>query len=132
MKKASYIFEVIRERLQSVEFLEIARINPCDFTRTRLLTCQILILFVLNLLKKSIPKEMISFRKYCKISSISASAVTQARGKLSSVAFVDLNNVLIREFYTENEFRSVNNMDLPLIKQRQKFLWEEDLIFMIS
>lgn len=108
MKKASHIFGVIREQLHSTKFLEICRIRPSDFTRNRFLTCQVLVLFILNLLKKSIPKEMFSFFDYCNLVEVSRSAVTQARSKLSSEAFIYLNDILIREFYTDNTVRTMH------------------------
>lgn len=110
MKKASYIFGILKERLHSSEFLDISRINPRDFTRNRLLTCQILLLFILNLLKKSIPKEMIYFCEYCHIDEVSRSAITQARSKLSPKAFVFLNDILVNEFYTDNKFKTFHGL----------------------
>lgn len=110
MKKASYIFGVMKERLNSLEFLDICRINPCDFTRNRSLTCQIIVLFILNLLRKSIPKELISFCEYCNINEVSRSAVTQARSKLSPQAFIYLNDVLVHEFYTNNSVKTFHGL----------------------
>lgn len=106
MKKASYIFGIMKKHLYSTEFLEICRTNSCDFTRKRFFTCQILILFILNLLKRSIPKELISFCEYCDLNEVSRSAVTQARLKLSPHAFIYLNDILIQEFYTDNVFNT--------------------------
>lgn len=110
MKKASYILDILRKRLQSSEFLEICRINSCDFTRTRFLTCQVVVLFILNLLRKSIPKELFFFCEYCSIHEVTRSAVTQARSKLSSEAFIYLNDTLIHEFYTDNTFKTFQGL----------------------
>lgn len=115
MKKASYLFGIIKERLHSAKFLEICKVSPCDFTRTRVLTCQILVLFILNLLRKSIPKEMISFCEYCDLSEVSRSAISQARLKLSSYAFIYLNDVLVQEFYTDNVFRTFHGLTVLAI-----------------
>src|ERR1700733_6067426 len=124
MKKASYIFGIVRDCLHSTEFAVYCRLNPCDFTRHRFLTCQIILLFILNLLKKSIPKEMISFSEYCEIDDVTRSAVTQARAKLAPGSFVKLNDILIKEFYTDNLVRTFcglivlaidgTTLDLPL------------------
>ena len=100
----------MRRQLHAPEFLDICRANSHAFTRNRLLTCQILILFILNLLKKSIPKEIISFCEYCNINEVSRSAVTQARSKLSPQAFVHLNDILVREFYTDNTFKTFRGL----------------------
>lgn len=110
MKKASYIFGIMRTKLQSPEFLKICRISPKDFTRNRLLTCQVVLLFILNLLKRSIPKEMISFCDYCDMEEISRSAVTQARAKLSACAFIHLNDILVKEFYNDNPIKTFHGL----------------------
>lgn len=110
MKKASYIFGIIKEQFQTSKFLTICRINSRDFTRNRLFTCQVLILFILNLLKKSIPKEIFSFCEYCNINEVSRSAVTQARAKLSPKAYIYLNDILIQEFYTDNPFETFHGL----------------------
>lgn len=115
MKKASYIFEIMREHLHSKKFLEVSRINPCDFCRNRFFKCYTIALFILNLLKKSIPKEMISFCEYCEINEVSRSAVTQARAKLSSEAFIYLNDILTKEFYTDNSFKTLNGLIVTAI-----------------
>lgn len=106
MKKASYIFGILKERLHSPDFVKLCRITPSDFTRNRFLSCQILVLFILNILRKSIPKELISFCEYCNIKEVSRSAITQARSKLAPQAFIYLNDILVDEFYTDNTFKT--------------------------
>lgn len=110
MKKASTIFAVMRKHLLSPKCAELFRINPSDFTRMRSLSCQVVILFILNLLKKSIPKEMISFSKFCSIEEVSRSAFTQARSKLSPQAFIYLNEILVSEFYADNDVKTFHGL----------------------
>lgn len=113
MKKTSYIFGIIKERLHSPEFFNVCRVSRADFTRNRILTCPIIVLFILNLLKKSIPKELFSFREYCNTQEVSRSAITQARSKLSAQGFIYLNNILVHEFYADNAIRTLYGF-LPL------------------
>lgn len=105
MKKASYIFGVMKEYLHSKEFLETCKIGPKAFIRNRLLPYNIIFLFILNLLRTSIPKELNSFCKICELNPTSRPAVTKARAKLTPKAFVAMNKILIQEFYTENSIK---------------------------
>lgn len=106
MKKASYIFGLLRQLLNSKNFLIECRLTPESFSRNRVLNFPVIVLFILNLLKKSIPKEIDSFCDYCHIKEVSRSAVTQARSKISPFVFVNLNNLLVKECYTDNETKT--------------------------
>lgn len=110
MKKASYIFGVMRQQLHSKEFLNTCKIGPMAFLRKRLLPYHVIFLFILNLLKKSIPKELISFCEFCSVGEVSRSAVTQARAKLAPSAFIEMNNILIKEFYNDNFFKTFQGL----------------------
>lgn len=115
MKKASHIFAILRDELHSESLLLSSRLSPKAFVRIRSLTFPIIVSFVLNLLKKSIPKELNNFSKHLQIKRTSRSSVTQARAKFSSHAFVKLNKTLIEEFYSDNHFRTYNNFILLAI-----------------
>lgn len=111
MKKASYIFEKMRRHLHSEEFINNNRIGPRAFLRRRLLCFPVIFLFIFNLLKKSIPKEQIAFCKNCEIREhFSRAAVTKARAKLSPKAFIEMNHVLLKEFYTDNPFKRFHGL----------------------
>jgi hypothetical protein len=106
MKKTSYIFATMREYLYTAEFTALCKMAKTDFVRNRLLSCQVLVLFILNLLKQSIANELIYFCKTVSMNMVTRGAISKARFKLSPQAFVALNNVLLREFYTDNPVRT--------------------------
>lgn len=104
MKKSVRIFEILKLKIHSKNFVEEFKLSPKAFLRCRLLPFPIIFLFILNLLRKSIPKELNSFCKNVKTNKTTRSAITQARAKISSHAFVKLNNILVEEFYKDNDY----------------------------
>lgn len=104
MKKSIRIFEILKSKIHSKEFIQEAKLSSKFFLRQRLLPFPVIFLFILNLLRKSIPKELNSLCKNMKIKKTSRSAISQARDKISSQAFVRLNNILVEEFYKYNDF----------------------------
>lgn len=86
------------------------RIEKTNFTRNRKLTFELLVLFLLNMPKRTLVLELYSFLSYLKgrinkVKDISASAFTQSRQKLSPDIFVGMNQVLLQEYYTDNQER---------------------------
>jgi Transposase DDE domain len=111
MKTTSYIFEKMRQHLHSEDFLNRNRIGPKAFLRRRLLPFSVIFLFIFNLLRNSIPKEQIAFCKNCEVKgNFSRAAVTKARAKLSSKAFIEMNHILLKEFYTDNPFKRFHGL----------------------
>lgn len=116
MKTTSYIFEKMRKHLHSEFFLKNNRISSKSFLRTRILPFPVIFLFILNLLKKSIPKEQIGFCKNCEIKeNFSRAAVTKARAKLLPKAFIEMNHVLLEEFYSDNPFKKFHGLIIMAI-----------------
>lgn len=105
----------MRQYLFSPEFRAECQMNTNDFIRNRLLTCQVLVLFILNLIRRSIAKELISFFETLPLRMISAAAVSKARAKLSPKGFIALNNVLVTEFYTDNPVKTFCNFVVAAI-----------------
>jgi IS4 transposase len=111
MKTASYIFEKMKKHLHSEVFKKNNRIGPTSFLRIRLLPFTVIFLFILNLLRKSIPKERIAFCKNCEIKeNFSRAAVTKARAKISPKAFIEMNHILLKEFYDDNPFKKFHGL----------------------
>jgi hypothetical protein len=108
MKKSVRIFEVLKAKIHDKEFIKENKLTSKAFLRCRLLPFSIVFLLILNLLRRSIPKELNIFCKYFNTSRSTRSAFTQARAKISSKAYVKLNNILVEEFYkdsTVNHFK---------------------------
>lgn len=98
------LFQAINSRLSSLDFMVRHRETGKDFTRDRCLTFIIVVIFLLNLLKRSQQDELDEFFKLLNGTEIARrvvtkSAFTQARKKLKSGAFVELNRVQIDYFY---------------------------------
>jgi len=85
------------------------RKRPQDFTRNCLLTFPILVTFILNLIRKSLQAELNNFIKILPLKPISKQTFSAARLKLCPEIFVELNQDLIKEFYTDNEFKTLFN-----------------------
>lgn len=79
--------------------------RPADFTRNRKLPFQLLVLFMLRKLYKSLALEISEFFSQLDVSwcSLTKSAFTQARQKLSPLFFHDLLQKFNQEFYTDND-----------------------------
>jgi len=75
-----------------------------------------LILFMLNLVKKSLQKELSEFfLKFSKEKNITNSAFCQSRMNLNYTAFVELNDLMISDFYTKSEYKSWKDFRLLAI-----------------
>lgn len=103
-KSPRRIIKSIKGLLYSNDFINKNRVNEKDFTRTRKLPFVSLILFMTNIVKQTVQKELTKFIKTFsdRSSNITKSAFSQSRMKLKPEAFIELNNCLIDEFYTDN------------------------------
>ncbi len=115
MKKSARIIGFLKAKIHTKEFIVECRLSPKAFLRCRLLPFPIIFLFILNLLRKSIPKELNSFSKDLKTGKTTRSAVTQARAKFSALAFIKLNNIFIEEFYKNDDYLTYQNFILLAI-----------------
>ncbi len=104
-KGVEEITQKIKERIEQREFMERHMTSEKHFTRKRKLPFASLVLFMLNLIKSTLQKELTQFiQKFStKHDNITKSAFSQSRLKLKPEAFIELNDVLIEEFYTDND-----------------------------
>lgn len=105
------LLKTLKTRLTSDDFLASHRRSQKDFTRKRCLTFIVVILFLLNMIKRSLQDELDEFFKLLNQDTIAArivtkSAFTQARKKLKYEAFVELNAVQIAYFYEHFEYQT--------------------------
>lgn len=94
----------IRARIFAVDFCARHRLRAADFTRERLLTFPVVMLFLLQKTSKSLQRHLHSFFHQLwpqpNQGSVTGGAWTQARAKLSHTAFIELNQeVLLPCFY---------------------------------
>jgi len=115
-KKSKKFINYIRNQIYSKQFLESNRKSDKDFTRKRKLTFPKIILFMLNSIKKSLQKELTEFfLNFSNEKNITNSAYSQSRMKLNHNAFIELNDGIVKEFYTDNIFDLWNGFRLLAI-----------------
>ena len=98
------LMEHLKSRLFSNDFTNRYRQQAKDFTRERCLTFVVVVIFLLNLLKRSQQDELDEFFKLQKgtqvtVRVVTKSAFTQARKKLKYAAFIELNREQTAYFY---------------------------------
>ena len=89
------LIEILRAKLHDAAFLDRHRVRPQDFTRERQLTFPVLMLFILQKTVKSIHRHLQDFLNDLAAGKlfepVTDGAVSHARAKLKSSAFVELN-----------------------------------------
>jgi Transposase DDE domain len=100
----AHLFSELRTRLESQAFLERHRQRACDFTRKRSLSFGVVILTLLNMLKRALQDELDElFRLFDERDvaerRVTKSAFSQARQKLKHTAFIELNQLQVAHFY---------------------------------
>jgi hypothetical protein len=96
--------ESLRNIIENEDFIKRHRRSANTFVRKRCLTFRIMILLLINMLKGSIQDELDHFFKAVNHNEsfervVTKSAFSQARKNLDHLAFVELNNHLVRTFY---------------------------------
>ncbi len=106
-KRNITIFDVLKERLGSQGLKEIFRRSKSDFTRERKMPFKKVVLFMMNLSRRSLQIELTGFmRSFADgVHNVTSSAFNQNRKKIDPLLFRDLLEVLNTEFYTDNEER---------------------------
>ncbi|NDK57741.1 IS4 family transposase [Pontibacter fetidus] len=106
-KSSEEIIYRVRECFMVDEVEEQYKSRPEDFTRSRILPFKLLVVFMLRRLYKNLALEISEFFKDLAQPqvSLSKSAFTQARQKLSPLFFRNLLHKLHLEFYTDNDER---------------------------
>ena len=104
-KRADKTVIKIKKLIHSKNFLERNRFDNKNFTRKRKMSFVQMIVFMLNLVKQTLQKELTHFIEIIskKDKNITKSAFSQSRMKLKHTAFIELNGVLLEDFYTDND-----------------------------
>jgi len=84
------VITTIKSKTENENFKNQHKTNEKAFKRTRTLTFQSVVFFVLGLVKTSLDFEVIKFKEVAEIEKISASALSQARDKIKYTAFHEL------------------------------------------
>jgi hypothetical protein len=105
------LIESIKSQLFSDEFKDRHRQAKKHFTRKRCLTFTIVVLFLLNMVKRALQDELDEFFRLLNQQDVAArivtkSAFSQARKKLKYEAFVELDHTQVNYFYEHFEYRT--------------------------
>ena len=106
-KQNTGIFNVLKKSLGSQLLKETFRRSKKDFTRERKMPFKKVVLFMMNLSRRSLQIEITSFiRSFGDgVRDVTSSAFNQNRKKIDPLLFRELLQVLNREFYTGNDER---------------------------
>jgi hypothetical protein len=117
MEKGVNILDIIKNRINSIDFMNKSKNSEKDFTRNRKLPFSSLILFMINLIKQTLQKELTNFISLISSSkeNITKSAFCQSRKKLKAEAFIDLNDTLVEAFYKDGNYKKWNEFRLLAI-----------------
>lgn len=112
-KDSRSILEIVRKKIKSKRFLKFSRKNDCSFKRNRKMPFIQLVYFMLNSIKKTLQLELTEYMLcFTKHKNITKSSYCQQRMKLKPEAFIELNDTLVDEFYTNNVFKTWNEFRL--------------------
>ena len=111
MSKDSFlIIEKLREVIFSKEIISDYRMNQQDFTRNRKQPFCRILLFMANLLRKSMVVEIDNFLQYMnskmdfqRVKNFTSSAFVQKRKKIKPEVFKYLSSVITDSFYAEKQ-----------------------------
>lgn len=104
-------FKTLNSRLDEKEYQQAHSHGAGAFTRRRKLTFKHLVVFLMNVVTRSIQKELNHYYKLIKsgdfdLQHVSQGAFTQARAKLKHTAFIELSDRVVDEFYNEAPWMS--------------------------
>lgn len=107
-KNSILIIKKLREEIFSKEIISNYKVNEQDFTRKRKQSFDQVLLFMLNLLRKSMAIEINNFLEYLnskldfqKIESFTSSAFVQKRKKIKPEVFNHLSSVITDNYYMQ-------------------------------
>lgn len=108
-KNSILIIKKLREEIFSKEIIVDYRVNEQDFTRKRKQPFSQVLLFMLNLLRKSMAIEINNFLEYLnsklesqKVENFTSSAFVQKRKKIKPEVFNYLSSVIIDNYYVQS------------------------------
>lgn len=111
-EKRKLIIKSIKRKIFSIKFMKDNRKSDKDFIRKRKMPFPSIILFMINIVKQTLQKELTHFITLIssgKIKNITKSAFSQSRLKLKPEAFIELNDVIVDDIYNKYEVKKWNN-----------------------
>lgn len=121
-KNSILIIKKLREEIFSKEIISAYRVNEQDFTRKRKQPFGQVVLFMLNLLRKSMVIEINNFLEYLnskldsqKVENFTSSAFVQKRKKIKPEVFNYLSSVIIDNYYVQSNENIKRFKDLRIL-----------------
>ncbi len=104
-KDSTHYITLSNSFIYSESTREAYRVSKEDFTRNRKMPFELLVLCMLQLLRKSLASELHHFFNQLNISfrKVTASAFVQSRKKLKPDLFYDLNHLISNDYYKDND-----------------------------
>lgn len=109
---------LLQEFLFSEAHTERAKLNAKYFTRNRKLNLENIVTMIINMMRKTLQIEIDSFIENIlneENLDYTKQAFSKARQKLSPEAFSSLNDELIKEYYSDNDFKKYKGWRLLAI-----------------
>ena len=75
------------------------------FIRTRIITIEVLLIFIMSLYKRTLSVELESYFKVSRINEFTAGALTQRRKLLKHEIFIDMNDKFCKDVYKRNKVK---------------------------
>lgn len=104
-KDASCYIALSNNFIHAASTKQTYRVSKEDFTRNRKMPFELLVLCMLQLLRKSLQSELHQFFKRLNnsLQKVTASAFVQSRKKLKPDLFYDLNHLISNDYYKDND-----------------------------
>jgi len=107
------LLDCLKAKMTNPRFMTEHRRSVKDFSRKRCLTFVIVLMFLMNMIKRALQDELDEFFKGFSAESVacrqvSKSAFTQARQKLKHTAFIALNTEQVHYFYDHFDVQRFN------------------------
>jgi hypothetical protein len=111
---------LLRDLINDPAFIARHRRSDIDFTRQRTLPFPVVVIFLLNLIKGALQRELDEFFQVLHGTDLADRVVTKsafcaARQKLKPSAFIELNRHLVRRWYHEAPVRRWHGLDVRAI-----------------
>lgn len=118
IKNLEKAIEITINLLDDITFMCETRTKSTYFTRNGKMGFKILLLFALNFVKKTLQIELDSFFKNIEKSgelNITKQGYSQARKKISPIAFIKMADAIIKWFYEDDDFKTFKGYRLTAI-----------------
>ena len=114
------IIKPVRELIDDPAFIDRHRRSEKDFTRHRSLPFPVVVLFLLNLIKGGLQRELDEFFQVLHDTQlaerlVAKSAFCAARRKLKPTAFIELNRDLVRRWYHDAPVQRWRGLDVRAV-----------------